>query len=55
MIIMNKCDFCDLGNPNNCEKHYYSFQREYGCRKAMVKMQEFLKELAEKGATIHLD
>ena len=52
---MNKCDFCELGNSQTCEKYYYSFQRENGCRKATIKMKEFLKELLEKGATIHLD
>ena len=54
-IIMNKCDFCDLGNPQTCEKCYYTIQRENGCRIATIKMQKFLKELAENGATIHFN
>ena len=51
---MNKCDFCELGNSQTCAK-YYRIARENGCREATIKMQKFLKELAEKGATIHLN
>ena len=51
---MNKCDFCDLGGPEFCEKEYYRSTRENSCRTATKKMQEFFKELAEKGAIIKI-
>ena len=50
---MNKCDFCDLGK--RCDEKYYSMTVENHCRKATIKMKEFLKELAEKGATIYFN
>lgn len=51
---MNKCDFCDFGGPEICGKEYYSLTRENSCRKATIKMQDFFRELAEKGAVIKI-
>ena len=51
---MNKCDFCDLGGPEICAKEYYRTTRENSCRTATIKMQDFFKELAGKGAIIKI-